>query len=260
MNTTRQNENKKVPQESELVVAMVLDKSGSMQVVRDEVIDGYNRYLGELHASDRRGGSRTRLSLTLFDTHFRKVWVARPLLDVPPLDKAHYVPDGMTALYDAVAHTVIQTDQQLKQDGEDSRVLVVVLTDGEENSSKEYDAARLAALVAEYEKRGNWTFVYLGAGHDTLLEAQLEAKRMGLERQNAMRWGGDAASARASMDSLGRATLARKRAASRKTGAFFADAGQSEADYAGPGDPIAEQPAKHRLVRRPLRDALPQRR
>jgi uncharacterized protein YegL len=245
---------------ADIAVAMILDKSASMGVVREAVIDGYNGYLRELRGSDRANGSRTGFSLTVFDTTFEHVWVGKPIVDVPALDHAHYVPEGMTALYDAVAHTVHETDRRLSEDGNEAmKVLVVVLTDGEENSSREYDAARLARLVAKYEARGNWTFVYLGAGHETLEEARVEAERIGLKRDNAMRWRADNTSARASMDMLSRATLARKAASTRRTDAFFADAGQAEADYT-PEDEPAEHSQARPLTRKPLRATLPRRR
>jgi uncharacterized protein YegL len=170
---------------NELAVAMVLDKSGSMGVLRDAVIEGFNDYLAEL----RTEPAETSFWLTLFDTRFSKMWVGEPLDRVPPLDAISYRPGGMTALYDAIAHTVIDTDRRLAGEGKEHvKTLVVVMTDGLENSSTEYDAARLARLVRSYEERPNWTFVYLGAAHDTLEDAQLEAVRMGWKRENAMRW------------------------------------------------------------------------
>ena len=244
--------------DGDLAVAMVLDKSGSMAVVRGAVIDGYNGYLEELREADRANGSQTRFWLTLFDTQFEQVWAGKRLDTVPPLDLDHYNPDGMTALYDAIAHTILETDRNLSQAGDvEMKVLVVVLTDGAENSSQEYNAAALSALVAKYEARENWTFVYLGAGHETLEEARVEAERIGVKRENAMRWRTDADSARASMDMLSQATVTRKTAAARKSEAFFADAGQSENDYI-PHD--GEQPPRTKrnapLTRTPLRDVI----
>ena len=108
----------------------MLDKSGSMQTVEEAVVAGYNDYLGELRAQ----GGETRSSLTTFDTSFEHVWVGEPLEKVPGLDHCIYRPDGMTALYDAIAHTVLRTDQRLQADGRgDENVLVVVMTDGLEN-------------------------------------------------------------------------------------------------------------------------------
>jgi uncharacterized protein YegL len=235
---------------NEFAVAMVLDKSGSMGVLRDAVIEGFNDYLAEL----RTEPAETSFSLTLFDTRFNKMWVGEPLDRVPPLDTFSYRPDGMTALYDAIAHTVIDTDRRLAGEGKEHvKTLVVVMTDGLENSSTEYDAARLARLVRSYEERPNWTFVYLGAAHDTLEDARLEAARMGWKRENAMRWQADPASAKASMEALAHATKVRRASRRLKSDAFFAEAHQLEDDYLGPAD-AKPRPAK--IVRSSLTDAL----
>ena len=121
----------------------------------------------------------------------------------------------MTALYDAIAHTVVQTDRQLQADRrETEKVLVVVMTDGLENSSTDYDAHAIAELVRSYEQRPNWTFVYLGAGHDSIHATREAAVQMGYKADNAMRWAHDADSARKSMHSLGHATHMHRRARS----------------------------------------------
>jgi Mg-chelatase subunit ChlD len=74
--------------------------------------------------------------------------VAEPLANVADLDNHGYQPGGMTALYDAIAHTVLRTDTRLQRDGRGGdKVLVVVMTDGLENSSTDYDAHATAELV-----------------------------------------------------------------------------------------------------------------
>ena len=131
MQTGSENGNGAAAAEGALHVAFVLDKSGSMQAVEEAVVGGYNDYLGEL----RSQGGETRFSLTTFDTGFEHVWVGEPLETVAELDHRVYRPDGMTALYDAIAHTVLRTEQRLQADGRgEEKVLVVVMTDGLENS------------------------------------------------------------------------------------------------------------------------------
>ena len=88
-----------------------------------------------------------------------------------------------------------------------------------------------AELVAGYDERPNWTFVYLGAAHATLDDARDAADLMAFKRGNAMRWTADEASARKSMGSLAAATKQRRAAMDMKSEQLFADAGQEEADY-----------------------------
>ena len=187
-----------------LHVAFVLDKSGSMQAVEEAVVEGYNDYLREL----REQGGETLFSLTTFDTTLRARLRRRAARERgrarPPQSTG---PTACTALYDAIGHTVLRTDQRLQAEGRgEEKVLVVVMTDGLENSSTDYDAHAIAELVRAYDERPNWTFVYLGAGHDTIQAAQNAAAPMGFKADNAMRWSADAASTRKSMRSLADAT------------------------------------------------------
>jgi uncharacterized protein YegL len=238
-----------------LHVAFVLDKSGSMEVVEEAVVEGYNDYLREL----REQGGETFFSLTSFDTSVHHVCVGEPLGKVGELDSRSYRPGGCTALYDAIGHTVLRTEQRLEAErrGEE-KVLLVVMTDGLENSSTDYDAQAIAELVRAYDKRPNWTFVYLGAGHETIQAAQDAATVMSFKADNAMRWSADPTSARMSMQALAHATGARRDAAGLKSERFFADAGQSQADYVQPEPARSERPPKRSqaIHRRKLGDAL----
>lgn len=249
-----------------LHVAFVLDESGSMQVVEEAVVAGYNEYLGEL----RGQGGETRFSLTTFNTHFKHVCIGEPLETVAQLDHRSYQPGGMTALYDAIAHTVVQTDRQLQADRrETEKVLVVVMTDGLENSSTDYNAHAIAELVRSYEQRPNWTFVYLGAGHDNIHATREAAAQLGYKPDNAMHWAHDSASARKSMHSLGHATHMHRRARALKSEHFFTDAGQGTSDYhhEAPDPPHPARSTRNRashgalrpttIHRRNLSDALP---
>src|SRR5262245_13221477 len=93
-----------------ITVAIVLDKSGSMSRLHGPVVEAYNGFLDELRDED---ASAIRVSLTLFDTQFTHVYTAEPLAAVWPMTHARYPPGGMTALYDAIAHTAIDTERRL---------------------------------------------------------------------------------------------------------------------------------------------------
>ena len=151
---------------------------------------------------------------------------------MPPLATTGYRPRGGTALLDAIAHTVISTDERLAHAGRgDEKVLVAVLTDGRENASREHTVRSLAELVSRYQARPNWTFVFLSAAYDTVKDTRDFAEMLAFKRANAMRWNPDPSSARKSMQALGKATRQRRSAASLKSERLFDDAGQTEADY-----------------------------
>jgi uncharacterized protein YegL len=263
MSDARDKRNGSVEADGVLHVAFVLDRSGSMKAIEEAVVEGYNDYLGELHAQ----GGTTHYSLTTFNTSFEHVCVGEPLDEVAPLDHGQYRPEGMTALYDAIAHTVLETDRRLQADARgEEKVLVVVLTDGLENSSTDYDAHEIAELVRSYDVRENWTFVYLGAGHESIQDTRHVATRLGYRDTNAMLWSADELSTRKTMQSLAQATAVRRASPSLKSERFFADAGQSTTDYredegskpANSPSPPRRRPAKKRgtIHRRALGDAL----
>jgi hypothetical protein len=131
------------------------------------------------------------------------------------------------------------------------------MTDGFENASTDYTAGSIAELVREYEARGNWTFVYLGAGHATIRDAQRTAARLGYKQANAMRYEASPEAVKASMSSLAEATKARRRAPERSSERFFADAGQSEQNYRGRSAEAPSRPQRPVEIRRgALGDAL----
>ena len=162
----------------------------------------------------------------------------------------------MTALFDAVAHTVLETDKKLTADGQaDDKVMIVVMTDGHENSSTDYTSKMFAELIHTYNERPNWTFAYLGAAHGTLEDARNAADAMAFKKSNAMGWSADDASTRKSMRSLSDATKHRRTAQAMKSEQLFADAGQDEADYRT-DEPSSDLQHRQSLTRRNLRDVV----
>jgi uncharacterized protein YegL len=126
----------------------------------NDVIEGFNAYVAGLGQEDQ---VNYLFSLTLFDTQVAYRHVAIPLPEVKKLDSKSYQPGGNTALNDAIGITVrkVEADEP-KVD----KVVTVVMTDGEENSSREWTHDAVRGLIEQKEKEGNWTFVFLGAGLD----------------------------------------------------------------------------------------------
>lgn len=151
------------------VVHLLLDTSGSMESVRDATITGYNEYINSL----KEDGGKFKVSLTLFDSDMQgklrleKRYEAVNVDDVPELTRETFVPTGGTPLYDAFCTTLKDV-----KDRKDEKYLFVVLTDGEENMSREHTAKHMSKLKKELEDKGNWTFIYLGANQDAWATAQ----------------------------------------------------------------------------------------
>ena len=132
----------------------LLDRSGSMDSCRQDTIDGFNTFI---EAQKQFGGTMT---LCLFDDKFETVYEKMPIADVPVLTGDTFVPRGGTSLLDAMG-------QVLKMDLSDD-AMIIILTDGEENSSRTYTSAHIKDLV----NLKPWKFVYLGANQDAVLTAR----------------------------------------------------------------------------------------
>lgn len=155
-------------------ITIVLDKSGSMSVVRDDTIGGLNSFIEE---QKRQPGE---CNLTIWD--FASAYSARKLLSttslaaVIPLTREQYVPGGNTALHDAVSIAIDDTGARLSAMPENQRpdkVLFVILTDGEENNSKVANAQTVKNKKEQQEKVYNWQFIYLGAAHDSFAQGSI---------------------------------------------------------------------------------------
>jgi hypothetical protein len=150
------------------LIGVVLDRSGSMTAVREPTIAGFNEFLHQ--QQQLAAGGRALMSLTQFDNRFEVNFVGEPIENVPDLDTESFVPRGTTALFDAIGRTVHEIESWGKAHGWKERVLVMIITDGHENASKEYHAPDIKALIERKEKEG-WNFAYMGANQDSYAAA-----------------------------------------------------------------------------------------
>jgi len=190
-----------------VLVSVILDKSGSMSTKVQDVIGGFNLYLDELA---KEPAVDYGFSLTLFDTVVEMRYKAVTLANVAKLDDASYRPSGNTALLDAIGNTV----QTASTDGFD-KAIAVIMTDGEENSSREWTLQAIRELIKSKEAAGNWTFVFLGAN----LDAFAQGASLGVPMANAVRY--DPANYRGVYASLSRSTKLFSAARERVAGNFF---------------------------------------
>jgi len=152
-------------------IAVLLDRSGSMGVVKDETISGFNYFLKEQKAA----GDNATFTLVQFDSESTDVvHEARQVRDVPDLNQDTYQPRGSTPLLDALGQTIISTGRTLAAIPEAQRpdkVVFVVITDGEENASHQFTKARVKEMIDHQIGKYNWKFIYLGANQDAFAEA-----------------------------------------------------------------------------------------
>jgi hypothetical protein len=145
-------------------ITMVLDRSGSMQSIKDDTIGGFDAFTSE----QRRLPGRCTVSLVQFDNVYEEVYTGRDLADVPSLT---LVPRGSTAMLDAIGRAVNATGARLAAMPEDRRpgtVIVGIMTDGLENASREFTYPMVKALIEQQEQVYGWTFMYMGANQDAI--------------------------------------------------------------------------------------------
>jgi hypothetical protein len=157
-------------------VTVVLDRSGSMLKVKDQVIAGFNVWLSRLAESSLGAGGDFPVTIVLFNDTVEVPVANTPVLEVNPLDDTRYVCRGNTALNDALIESVFSTGDRVKTG---DRALVCVVTDGRENASKEYSTDQARSVIQEKEGEGNWTFTYLSASPSAFKDAASYGVRTG---------------------------------------------------------------------------------
>ena len=150
------------------LISIVLDESGSMGKCWDATIKGFNEFVVGQKAAVATAGS-SFLTLTKFDApHIKTVYADRPIAEVPDLNKDTYRPNGGTNLLDAIGNAITQVNDTLAKRKKADRpgVIIVITTDGEENSSTQYNNQTIKEMVAAAEK-ADWSFVFMGANIDS---------------------------------------------------------------------------------------------
>ena len=147
-------------------IAVILDRSGSMQTLREATVGGFNEFV----RTQLQLPGEASLKLVQFDDQYEVVF-DKPLKEVPELTQDMFVPRGWTALLDAQGRTIEELGGELaamEESERPSKVLVLTLTDGLENASKAFTLERVAELVKRQRKVYSWEFVYLGANQDAV--------------------------------------------------------------------------------------------
>ena len=142
-------------------LVFVIDKSGSMYSSKDDVIGGFNKTIEEQRANKE---GKVTVSLYTFNEDVREHYRG---IDINDIEKFHYSPDGMTAMNDGIGTAIDNVGKWLHGrdlDGEElpGKTLVVVMTDGMENASKEYTLKQVQDKIKEQTEKYSWEFIYMG--------------------------------------------------------------------------------------------------
>lgn len=139
-------------------VIMIMDESGSMYPLAGDLRGGFNSYLDGLSTDEE-----IRVTAVLFNLGRRTHARALPPSRVVRLDESTYIPHSGTALLDAVGNTIAEFRTAIVLRDED-KVLVVIHTDGQENSSTEFTWKSIQDMIRKLTDSGKWEFLYIGAG------------------------------------------------------------------------------------------------
>lgn len=142
---------------------IIIDESGSMQSIKRAAIDSVNETIQTIRSAEQKHPEQEHyVSLVSFNDDVKTIYDCVEVEQVKEINDETYQPSCCTALYDAMG---ISLSKLRKRVAESDKVLVTVVTDGYENSSKEYSGKAIKTLVDELKAKG-WVFAYIGANQD----------------------------------------------------------------------------------------------
>ena len=160
-------------------LVMIIDRSGSMSGKEKDVEGGFKSFLKE----QRKLPGEASLSLVHFDDVYEQLFSQKSLSEKIP--DYVLVPRGMTALLDAIGKTIASVGERLSRTSEVDRpdkVLLIIMTDGMENASKEYSYARIKEMIEHQKNVYQWEFIFMGADMDAISVANT----IGIDVQNTV--------------------------------------------------------------------------
>ena len=154
-------------------ITIILDRTGSMESIRDDTIGGFNSFLAQQKAEP---GSAT-LTLVQFDSQepYEIIHHFKSIGEIPELTRETYVPRASTPLLDALGRGINDLEKclgELKEEDRPAKVVIVVVTDGQENSSREFTKDQVAKMIKARMEKDGWQFVFLSADLAAIGDAQ----------------------------------------------------------------------------------------
>lgn len=162
--STKTKASKKVAAKKLTHVAIVLDRSGSMSTIHKETVDGLNTQIAALQKAELENAGEIRVSLVQFDNVIDVVFAGRKPSEIKEFGMNDFQPRWNTAMYDGIwaAMNLLKTQEVT----DDTAYLLFVISDGEENASREITQQALTDEIKRLQDLGNWTFNYILANVD----------------------------------------------------------------------------------------------
>jgi len=184
-------------------LVFILDKSGSMGGLENDTIGGYNSMLTKQQAIE----GECRITTALFDNYYELLHDRIDIKAVSPISEREYQVGGSTALLDAIGRTILKIANAQKHTADNYRaekVMFVIITDGEENSSREFSLEKVKELIESQKTKYGWEFVFLGAN----IDAVETARHFGISADRAQNYHADGEGSRVVYESIAKATVA----------------------------------------------------
>jgi len=161
-------------------IIAILDRSGSMTSIINDCIGGFNSFIEE----QQEIKDDTSISVFTFDEFSQEIVSTQPIKDMEPLTRKEWSPRGLTSLYDSIGIIITnKEDIYQKEKNAPDRTLVIITTDGEDTSSKEYNSEMVKELI-ERKRKDGWEFVFTAANQD----AFIGALSLGISGSNSVTW------------------------------------------------------------------------
>jgi hypothetical protein len=159
-----------MPRKNHTEIVCIIDRSGSMESIRSDAIGGFNAFIEE----QKKIPGTASVSLVLFDNEYETPYINKDIKQIEGLTDKTFVPRGGTALFDAVGKTINSTSAKIasmKKEDRPEKVVVCILTDGEENSSKEFTGDQIKVMIDNQKGQSQWSFIFLAANQDAFATA-----------------------------------------------------------------------------------------
>lgn len=182
------NKEKVNPKETHYL--LIVDASSSMSSLSKSTISGVNEQIDTIKGLEKEfPDQKYNMSFIHFNSSVTIEYTNRKAIDLENISENNYKCSGMTSLLDAIGVGVKNLNEKIadKISSGEASAVVVIITDGEENSSKEFDGGKIKSMIEELQNTGRWTFTFIGANIDSISTA----KNYGININNVMQFSGD---------------------------------------------------------------------
>ena len=167
-------------------IVFLLDRSGSMSGLEKDTVGGFNAMIEK----QKKEEGEALISTVLFDHEMKVLHDHVPVGDVKPISEEDYQVRGCTALLDAMGeaiHHIGNIHKYARDEDVPEHTIFVITTDGMENASRSYSAAKVKRMVERQKEKYGWEFLFLGANMDAIAAAD----QLGIDEDKAVEFTSD---------------------------------------------------------------------